>query len=164
MRNKKTSHTNDGRAGRGWNFINIFYQCLCKLYDKVNRTMFLYWSQPVSKVATVSAEKNENFSRSGKSQGIFLKSSEKSGNSVFRFIIHKFSSRLWDAFSFGKDEKYAAKQAKRSISHSTPYSCSSCGHWFSLWMLSSKFLHPLSAKIGKRLKMKKKTSMAYKKS
>ena len=55
---------------------NIFYQCLCKLYDKVIRTMFLYWSQPVSSVATVSAEKNENFSRSGKSQGIFLKVKE----------------------------------------------------------------------------------------
>ena len=46
----------------------------------------------------------------------------KSGNSVFRFIVHKFSSRLWNAFSFGKDEKYAAKQAKRSIWHLPPFS------------------------------------------
>ena len=61
-------------------------------------------------------------------------------------------------FSFGKDEKYAAK---RSVWHSTPYSCSCCGHWFSLWMLPSKFL--VSAKSGKRLKMKRKISMPTKK-
>ena len=29
--------------------------------------------------------------------------SEKSGNSVFPFIVHKFSSLFWNAFSFGKD-------------------------------------------------------------
>ena len=42
--------------------------------------------------------KKENFSRSGKSQGKSLisidKVSEKSGNSVFWFIVRKFSSRL----------------------------------------------------------------------
>ena len=50
----------------------------------------------------------------------------------FRYLVHKFSSRLWNAFSFGKDEKYAAKKAKLSIWHSTPDLCSSCGQWFSL--------------------------------
>ena len=35
--------------------------------------------------------------------------------------------------------------------------------WFSLWMLSSKFLLPLSVKSGKRLKMKREISMAAKK-
>ena len=39
-----------------------------------------------------------------------VKVSEKSGNSVFRCIVHKCSSRLRNAFSFGEDEKYAAKQ------------------------------------------------------
>ena len=97
-----------------------------------------------------------------KSQGKSLKVSEKSGNSFFRFIVHKFSSRLWNTLSFGKDEKYAAKQAKRSIWHSTPDLCNSCGQWFSLWMISSQFLLPLSAKSGKRLKMKRKMSMACK--
>ena len=56
----------------------------------------------------------EFFKKSGKIFDI-LKVSEKSGNSVFRFIVRKFSSRFWNAFSFGKDEKYAARQAKRSI-------------------------------------------------
>ena len=40
-----------------------------------------------------------------------VKVSEKSGSSVFRFIVHKCSSRLRNAFPFGEDEKYAAKQA-----------------------------------------------------
>ena len=30
----------------------------------------------------------------------FVKVSEKSGNFVFRFIVHKFSSRFWSVFSF----------------------------------------------------------------
>ena len=57
--------------------------------------------------------------KSGKILDI-VKVSEKSGNSVFRFIVHKFSSTLWNAFSFSKDEKYAVKQAQQSIWHSTP--------------------------------------------
>ena len=61
-------------------------------------------------------------------------------NCVFRFVVYKFSSRFRNAFSSGKDEKYAAKQAKRSIWHSTFDTCSSCSQWFSLWMLS--FLFP----------------------
>ena len=36
--------------------------------------------------------KDENCSKSGKRQVIFV--SEKSGNSVFLFIVHKFSSSL----------------------------------------------------------------------
>ena len=62
-------------------------------------------------------EKQKFFKVREKSGKIFdiVKVSEKSGNSVFRFIVLKFSSRLWNAFSFGKDEKYTAKQAKRSI-------------------------------------------------
>ena len=58
--------------------------------------------------------KNKIFSSSGKIFDI-VKVSEKSVNSVFWFIVHKFSSRLWNAFSFGKEEQYAAKQAKQSI-------------------------------------------------
>ena len=81
---------------------------------------------------------------------------EKSGNSVFWFIFYKFSWRFWVVFSFGKDEKYAAKQAKQSIWHFTSDTCCSCGQWFSLWILSSKFLLLLSAKSRKRLKMKRK--------
>ena len=107
--------------------------------------------------------KNENFSKSGnffkKSGKIFdiVKVSEKSGNSVFWFIyFYKFSWRFWVVFSFGKDEKYAAKQAKQSIWHFTSDTCCSCGQWFSLWILSSKFLLLLSAKSGKKLKMKRK--------
>ena len=41
--------------------------------------------------------KNEQFSRSGKSQGKSLIFS-KSGNSIFQFIVHKVSSRFWNAF------------------------------------------------------------------
>ena len=100
--------------------------------------------------------------KSGEIFGIF-KVSEKSGNSVFRFIVHKFSSRFWNAISFRKDEKYAAKQPKGSLWHSMPDTCSSCGQWFSMWMLSSKFLLPLSAKSRKRLKIKRKLSKACKK-
>ena len=56
----------------------------------------------------------EFFKKSGEIFDI-VKVSKKSGNSVFWFIVHKCSSRLWNAFPFGKDEKYAAKQAKWSI-------------------------------------------------
>ena len=76
---------------------------------------------PQGKERLPQSGKNEDFSRVReffqKSEKIFdiVKVSETSGNSVFQFIVHKFSSRLWYAFSFGKDEKYAVKQAKRSI-------------------------------------------------
>ena len=55
------------------------------------------------RVATVREKsgKNEHFSRSGKLFDI-VKVSERSENSVFQFIVHKFSSRL-------------RKQARRSI-------------------------------------------------
>ena len=81
-----------------------------------------------------SQGKRKFFKVREKSGKIFdiIKVSEKSGNSVFWFIVHKFSSRFWNAFSFGKDEKYAAKQAKQSIWLSTSDICSSCGQWFSL--------------------------------
>ena len=101
--------------------------------------------------------------RSGKIFDI-VKLREKSGNSVLWFTVHKFSSRLWNAFSFGKDEKYAAKQAKRSIWHSMPDTCDSCGQLFSLLILLSQFLFRLSAKSGKRLKMRRKISIAGAKS
>ena len=76
-----------------------------------------------------SQGKRKFFKVREKSGKIFdiIKVSEKSGNSVFWFIVHKFSSRFCNAFSFGKDEKYAAKQAKQSIWHSTSDTCSSCG-------------------------------------
>ena len=97
-------------------------------------------------------EKRKFFNVREKSGKIFdiVKVSEKSGNSVFRFIVHKLSSRLWNTFSFGKDEKNAAKQAKRSIWQSTPDTCSSCGQWFLLWMLvtNSFFFFPRKAQTG----------------
>ena len=107
--------------------------------------------------------KNKKFSRSGKTQGkslILSKSVKSSGNSVFRFIVHKFSSTLWNAFSFRKDEKYAVKQAQQSIWHwlyawHTPV-CSSCGQWFSFWLLSSKFLLPLTRKAERGWKWREK--------
>ena len=93
-----------------------------------------------------------------------VKVSEKSGNSVFRFILHKFSSRFWNHFLLEKTKRMLqSKTVKWSIWHSTPETCSSCGQWFLLWMLSSKFVLPLSAKSGKRLKMKRKLRMACKK-
>ena len=120
-----------------------------------------YANKWTTRVATVREKsgKNEDFQGQRKVRECFKKSgkifdivkvSEKSGYSVFRFIVHKFSSRLWNAFSFGKDEKYAAKQAKRSLWHSTTGTNSSFGQWFSLWMLSSKFLLPFSAKSVKK--------------
>ena len=103
----------------------------------------------------------EFFKKSGKIFDI-VKVSEKSGNSVFWFIVHNFSSRFWNAFSFGKDKKYGARQEKRSID-TTSDTCGSCDQWFSLWMLSCKFLLPLSAQSRKSLKMKRKLLMAPKK-
>ena len=47
-------------------------------------------------------------------------------------------------------EKTKSKlQSKQSdqLFDTTPDTCSSCVYWFSLWMLSSKFLLPLSMKI-----------------
>ena len=41
-----------------------------------------------------------------------VKVSEKSGDSVFRFIVNKFCARFLTAFSFAKGKKYAAKQGK----------------------------------------------------
>ena len=64
-------------------------------------------------------EKSGNFLKS-QEKSYIVKVSEKSGNSVFLFIVHDFCSRLWDAFSFEKDKKYATKQAKWSIWHSMP--------------------------------------------
>ena len=69
-----------------------------------------------SRVATVREKsgKNKFFKvreKSGKILDI-IKVSERSGNYVFWFIVHKFSSSLWNAFSFRKDEKYAVGQAK----------------------------------------------------
>ena len=89
------------------------------------------WYFLIAGLLSVKGKVREFFKKSGKIIDV-VKVSEKSGNSVFRFIVHKSSSRLWNAFSFGKDEKYAAKQAKRLIWHSTPDTCSSWGQWFSL--------------------------------
>ena len=80
-----------------------------------------------------------------------VKVSEKSGNSVFWFIVHKFSSRFWNAFSFGKGEKYAAKQAKRSIRHSTPDTCvllEVSGFRCECFLPNSFFLFPQKAQRG----------------
>ena len=111
-------------------------------------------------------EKRKFFKVREKSGKIFdiVKVGEKSRNSVFRFIVHKFSSRFWNEYSFGEGEKGAAKQTKWSIWHTTPDTCSSWGQWFSLWTLSSKFLLPLSVYSSERLKMKRKILMACKKS
>ena len=43
------------------------------------------------------------FSKKGEKIFDIVRVSEKSGNSVFPFIVHKFSSLFWNAFSFGKD-------------------------------------------------------------
>ena len=58
------------------------------------------------------SRKNKNFSRSGKTFDI-VKVSE-SGNHIFRLQFISFTWRWWNAFRAEKDEKYAAKQAKRS--------------------------------------------------
>ena len=62
-------------------------------------------------------DKGKFFKVREKSGKIFdiVKVSETSGNSVLWFMVHKFSSSFRNVFSFGKDEKYAAKQAKQSI-------------------------------------------------
>ena len=72
--------------------------------------------QPGTRVATVreTSGENENFSRSGKSQKsgkIFdiVKVIEKSGNSIFRFIVHKFSSRLKKCIFFRERWKVCCK-------------------------------------------------------
>ena len=94
------------------------------------RIQFL-WYILITGLLSVKGKVREFLKKSGKIIDV-VKVSEKSGNSVFRFIVHKSSSRFWNAFSFGKDEKYAAKQARRSIWHSTPDTCISWGQWFSL--------------------------------
>ena len=55
----------------------------------------------------------EFLKKSGKIFDI-VKVSEKSGNSVFLFIVQVFFKTLKCIF-FRKDEKYAVRQAKRSI-------------------------------------------------
>ena len=47
--------------------------------------------------------KVREFSKKGEKIFDIVRVSEKSGNSVFPFIVHKFSSLFWNAFSFGKD-------------------------------------------------------------
>ena len=162
-------HSENGKSFFFKNKGNIPKYCRMHSYYRMSWMPTLtvvvsdYANKWTTRVATVR-EKRKFFKvreKSGnvlKSQKIFdiVKVSEKSGYSVFRFIVHKFSSRLWNAFSFGKDEKYAAKQAKLSLWHSTPGTYSSCGQWFSLWMLSSKFLLPLSAKSVKNGENEKK--------
>ena len=63
-----------------------------------------------------------------------VKVSEKLGNSVFWFIVHKFSSRFWNAlFFFWKRQKVCCKAREAiSIWHSSSDTCSSCGQWFLL--------------------------------
>ena len=90
-----------------------------------------------------------------------VKVSEKSGNSVFLFIVHKFSSFLQDfEMHFLSENTTSMPQSKQSDQHSTSNTCSSCGQWFSCQCFFSKFLLPR----GKRLKMKRKLSMACRKS
>ena len=101
--------------------------------------------------------------KSGKILDI-VKVSEKSGNSVFQFIVHKFSSTLWNAFSFRKDEKYAVKQAQQSIWHFTPDIHLYVVVVVSGFILNAFFQIPSSsyAKSRKRLKMKRKILTACK--
>ena len=55
-------------------------------------------------------------------------------------------------------------QGKKSDQFDTTSdTCGSCDQWFSLWMLSCKFVLPLSAQSRKFLKMKRKLLMAPKK-
>ena len=61
-----------------------------------------------------------------------VKVSEKSGNSVFLFIVHKFSSFLQDfEMHFLSENTKSMPQSKQSDQHSTSNTCSSCGQWFS---------------------------------
>ena len=85
----------------------VFFCKFCWPYLK-QQTIILWCTNKRFRQVREKSGKNKNFLRSGKIFDI-VKVSEKSGNSVFLFIIHNFSSRLWNAFSFGKDEKYAGK-------------------------------------------------------
>ena len=69
-------------------------------------------SRNMNRVATVREKsgKTENFLRSGKIFDI-VKVSEKSGNSVFRFTVHKFSFTL-KCFFFRKKRKICCKSSK----------------------------------------------------
>ena len=118
----------------------------------------------INRVATVLKvrEKSGNFSKRQGKFLILLKSVKSQGILYSGFYFISFLQDFEIIF-FWKDETYTAKQAKRTIWHSTPERCSSCGQWFLLWMLSSKFLLPLPAKSRKRLKMKRKLWMACKK-
>ena len=107
------------RAGKEW--VCWIYKNCWELESKLMCGSGLPWSrksQGKTKIFQGQGKVRKFFKKSGKIFDI-VKVGEKSGNSVFQFVVHKFSSRLWDAFSFLKDEKYAAKQAKQSIWHST---------------------------------------------
>ena len=117
--------------------------------------------------------KNEKFQGQGKVREFFknavieifdiVKVIEKSGKSVFRSIVHKFSSRLWNAFSFGKDESML--QSKHSDQFDTlrlTYVVVVVSGFRCEWFLpNSFFLFP--RKSEKRLRMKRKMLMACKK-
>lgn len=93
-----------------------------------------YWRIATSRK---KSGENKNFSWSWKTLAI-VKVSEW-GNYIFRLQFIRFTWRWWNAFSAEKDEKYAAKRAKRSLFYILlPNMCCSCGQWFSLQMLSSK--------------------------
>ena len=143
--------------------LKVLFWCIF-LYSGLWTTSRLPWSGKTQGKTKIYQGQGKVREFSKKSEKIFdiVRVSEKSGNSVFPFIVHKFSSIFWNAFSFGKYQKYTAKQAEWSVWHSMSDTCSSSGQWFLLWMLSSKFRLPLSAKSWKRLKMKRKLSMACK--
>ena len=60
-------------------------------------------------------EKSGNFLKSQGRSVILSKSVKSQGIVFFRYIVHKFSSRPWNAFSFGKDEKWVCCKASKAI-------------------------------------------------
>ena len=135
----------------------------CHGQGKVRERWKVFKAREKRKFFQGQGKVSEFFKKSGEIFDI-VKVSEKWGNSVIQFIVHKFSSRFWNTFSVGKDENCAAKEGKCGNSTwCTPDTCSSCDHCFSFWTLSSKFLLPPSAKSRKRLKIKRKKCMTCKK-
>ena len=100
-------------------------------------------------------EKRKFFKVREKSGEIFdiVKVSERSENSFFQFIVHKFSSRLWNAFSFGKDEKVVSmlqsKQRDQFDTLRVTYAIVVVSGFRCEWFLpNSFFLFPRKAEKG----------------
>ena len=118
--------------------------------DQQRTTNCVAWFDINSRVATVREKrgKNENFSRSGKSQGIFSKSgkifdivkvSELSGNSVFQFIVHKFSSRFKKCIFFWERWIVCCKASKAINYYLTLYALLMQHLWSLVFVVNAFF-------------------------